>query len=128
MIQGVLKPMPGYAVHYRAGIEIPKSGLKFVVDERAAKEFDVQEGELVMSPKGYEHMKEANGSLIVIEPLGGMVDSAKLVEELAQLRDENEGLHKHRRFQDEKLVSIAQERDALKARVAELEAAPKPKK
>jgi len=40
-MQGILRPIPTYQSHNLAGVRIDTNGRKFVVDEDAAKKFDV---------------------------------------------------------------------------------------
>jgi hypothetical protein len=119
MIRGILKPMPEYQHHIRAGIMIQKDGREFRVDEDAAKaaqkDFVDEPGKpLVLSAKGYEYMKAAVGQSIVIEPLEGVSDGAKAFEELHSLRDRIAEL-------EQQLEAKQRDEEVLQARIAELE-------
>ena len=71
-IRGILKPMPGYVRHLRAGVSIPQHGREFVVDPESKPIVLDEPGKpLVLSTAGYECMREAFGTQLVCEPWDG---------------------------------------------------------
>jgi hypothetical protein len=91
MLRGVLKPMPDYQSHCFGDLVITKDGLEFVVDEAASKSFEMIDGgtRVKLTPSIYEEMRQANGRLLMIEPIGGMPSMAEAIEERDRLVEEN---------------------------------------
>jgi hypothetical protein len=138
MLQGIIKSMPEYATHIRAGVIFPREGREFIVDPEAMEELakharqlrdeadragavgfqnpdrpvvfhvadpnqfnknrtierrgrliDLPGKPLVLDEHAYEYMKQAFGTQLHCEPLGGAVDPMAAHAQVAALEDEN---------------------------------------
>lgn len=138
MLQGIIRSMPEYVSHIRAGVIFPREGREFVVDPTAMAELakhakqlqleaeragavgfqnpdrpvvfhvadpnefnknrsvekrgrliDLPGKPLVLDELAYEYLKQAFGTNLHCEPLGGAQDPMAVHSQLAALEDEN---------------------------------------
>lgn len=129
-IRGIIRSMPDYVVHYRAGLSFPREGREFVVDDDKIKTSSVEtaRGRYWVDDPKFPGVKEKR-----IEKMVKAIDI-----EGQPLVLSTDGYEYMRQVFGTSLVcepvggvdamDLAAENERLRARIAELEAASKAKK
>jgi hypothetical protein len=118
VIRGVIRPNGGYACHIRAGVVfLADAPREFVVDPSAQRQVLDKPGEpLVLSPAGYEYMRQEFGKALVCEPIG-IADLGGATERIAQLEEEMRESHAVL----EQLEQLERQLNSARVRISELE-------